>query len=217
MVIFDFDGVIVDSERLANAVLARMVGELGRPMDPDEAARRFTGKVTRDCLAIIERDLGLPVPAHFAADYERAVNTAYERELVPVPGVVDLLERLRGPRCIASGSSHARIALALRVVGLGHHFDGVVFSAEEVPRGKPAPDVFLHAAARMGHAPADCVVVEDSLTGVAAARAAGMPVFGLIGTFGADELRAAGAHPVPDFASLAREPLFARRAGFVDA
>jgi HAD superfamily hydrolase (TIGR01509 family) len=213
MVIFDFDGVIVDSERLANAVLARMVASLGRPMDAVEAARRFTGKVTRDCLSIIESDLGLVVPPTFAPEYEAAVTAAYERELVPMPGVVELLGRLRGPRCIASGSSHARIALALRVVGLGHHFGRAVFSAEEVARGKPAPDVFLHAAARMGKAPADCVVVEDSLTGVAAARAAGMPVFGLVGTFGAAELRAAGAYPVPDFATLAREPLFAERAG----
>jgi HAD superfamily hydrolase (TIGR01509 family) len=163
--------VIVDSERLANAVLARMVSALGRPMDAAEAARRFTGKVTRDCLFLIERELGLAVPAGFAADYEDAITAAYERELTPVDGIVPVLESLRGPRCIASGSSHPRIAHALRLVGLGHHFEGAVFSAEEVARGKPAPDVFLHAAARMGVDPDRCVVVEDSLTGVAGARA----------------------------------------------
>lgn len=213
MVIFDFDGVIVDSERLANAVLARMVSALGRPMDAAEAARRFTGKVTRDCLALIERDLGLPLPHDFAADYEDAITAAYDAELVPVDGIVPVLETLRGPRCIASGSSHPRIAHALRVVGLGHHFTGAVFSAEEVARGKPAPDVFLHAAARMGIDVARCVVVEDSITGVTGARAAGMPVFGLVGTFGADELLAAGAQPVARPADLLQQPLFRAAAG----
>lgn len=213
MVIFDFDGVIVDSERLANAVLARMISALGHPMDAAEAARRFTGKVTRDCLALIERDLGLAVPAHFAAEYEDAMTAAYDAELVPVDGIVPVLEALRGPRCIASGSSHPRIAHALRVVGLGHHFAGAVFSAEEVARGKPAPDVFLHAAARMGVDAARCVVVEDSITGVTGARAAGMPVFGLVGTFGADELAAAGALPVDAPARLLEQPLFRVAAG----
>jgi HAD superfamily hydrolase (TIGR01509 family) len=213
MIIFDFDGVIVDSERLANAVLARMVSALGRPMDAAEAARRFTGKVTRDCLTLIEHELGLAVPPGFAADYEDAITDAYQRDLTPVVGIVPVLESLRGPRCIASGSSHPRIAHALRLVGLGHHFEGAVFSAEEVARGKPAPDVFLHAAARMGVDPDGCVVVEDSLTGVAGARAAGMPVFGLVGTFGADELAAAGATPVHSPAELLAQPLFRRRAG----
>lgn len=213
MVIFDFDGVIVDSERLANAVLARMITALGRPMDAAEAARRFTGKVTRDCLALIEHDLGLDVPATFAAAYEDAITAAYEAELLPVEGIVAVLESLRGPRCIASGSSHPRIAHALRVVGLGHHFAGAVFSAEEVARGKPAPDVFLHAAARMGVDAARCVVVEDSITGVTGARAAGMPVFGLVGTFGADELAAAGALPVESPAQLLAQPLFRGAAG----
>ncbi len=216
MIIFDFDGVIVDSERLANAVLARMVSALGRPMDTAEAARRFTGKVTRDCLVLIERELGLAVPAGFADDYEDAITDAYDRELTPVAGIVPVLESLRGPRCIASGSSHPRIAHALRVVGLGHHFGAAVFSAEEVARGKPAPDVFLHAAARMGVEPAACVVVEDSITGVTGARAAGMPVFGLVGTFGADELAAAGALPVHSPDELLAQPLFRRRAG-IDA
>jgi HAD superfamily hydrolase (TIGR01509 family) len=216
MVIFDFDGVIVDSERLANAVLARMVSALGRPMDAAEAARRFTGKVTRDCLVLIERELGLVVPAGFADDYEDAITDAYDRELTPVAGIVPVLESLRGPRCIASGSSHPRIAHALRVVGLGHHFGAAVFSAEEVARGKPAPDVFLHAAARMGVDPNGCVVVEDSITGVTGARAAGMPVFGLVGTFGPDELAAAGAMPVHSPAELLEQPLFRQRAG-IDA
>lgn len=213
MVIFDFDGVIVDSERLANAVLARMVTALGRPMAAAEAARRFTGKVTRDCLALIESDLGLVVPAGFAADYEDAITVAYDAELTPVAGIVPVLDSLRGRRCVASGSSHPRIAHALRVVGLGHHFAGAVFSAEEVARGKPAPDVFLHAAACMGVEPARCVVVEDSITGVAGARAAGMPVFGLVGTFDADELAAAGALPVAAPGHLLDQPLFRAAAG----
>lgn len=213
MVIFDFDGVIVDSERLANAVLARMITALGRPMDAAEAARRFTGKVTRDCLALIERDLGLVVPPSFAGEYEDAISAAYDAELAPVDGIVPVLDALRGPRCIASGSSHPRIAHALRVVGLGRHFAGAVFSAEEVARGKPAPDVFLHAASRMGVDPARCVVVEDSITGVTGARAAGMPVFGLVGTFGADELAAAGALPVESPARLLEQPLFRVAAG----
>lgn len=214
MIIFDFDGVIVDSERLVNVVLAELVSALGRPMTGAEAARTFTGKVTADCLSIIERDFGLALPVDFAARYEDAVTAVYERELVVVPGIVELLDAMPGRRCIASGSSHARIAHALGIVGLGHHFESRVHSAEDVARGKPAPDVFLYAAARMGVAPADCVVVEDSITGVTAARRAGMPVYGLIGTFGAAELEAAGAEPVEQLTDLLQRPRFRKAAGW---
>ena len=196
-------------KRVLTALLS--AGLLAPPLWARESV--ITGKVTRDCLALIERDLGLDVPPSFGGDYEDAITAAYEAELVPVEGIVPVLESLRGPRCIASGSSHPRIAHALRVVGLGHHFTGAVFSAEEVARGKPAPDVFLHAASRMGIDAARCVVVEDSITGVTGARAAGMPVFGLVGTFGADELAAAGALPIDSPAVLLEQPLFRAAAG----
>lgn len=214
MIIFDFDGVIVDSERLVNVVLAELVTALGVPMSGAEAARVFTGKVTADCLQILRRDYGLTLPGDFADRYEDAVTAVYERELVVVPGIVEVLEAMPGRRCIASGSSHARIAHALGIVGLRHHFEGRVHSAEDVARGKPEPDVFLYAAARMGVAPADCVVVEDSITGITAARRAGMPVYGLIGTFGAPELEAAGAEPVQRLTDLLLQPRFQKAAGW---
>lgn len=214
MIIFDFDGVIVDSERLVNVVLAELVTALGRPMSGAEAARAFTGKVTADCLHILQRDYDLTLPSDFALRYEEAVTAVYERELVVVPGIVEVLEAMPGQRCIASGSSHARIAHALGIVGLTHHFAGRVHSAEDVARGKPEPDVFLYAAARMGVAPADCVVVEDSITGITAARRAGMPVYGLVGTFGASELEAAGAEPVERLTDLLHHPRFQKAAGW---
>lgn len=194
LVIFDCDGVIVDSEPLANAVLHRALGALGLELTPAESAARFTGRDMRDCVGLIERMLGRPVPAGFVDALRRETRTAFERELAPVAGVVAQLASLSVPYCLASSGSHAKIRHSLALTGTARFFEEErIFSAEEVAAGKPAPDLFLHAARRCGVHPRDCVVVEDSAPGVQAAVAAGMRVLGYSARTPSRQLAAAGA------------------------
>jgi len=196
-VIFDFDGVIVDSEPALNALMATRLRPYGITLGADEAAARFTGLASADCLARIEAEFGVRLPAGFADDYDAAALALYAGGgITPIPGIAALLAALRGPSCIASGSAPAKIAAGLASTGLDAHFGERYVSARQVARGKPFPDVFLFAAERFGAAVEQCVVVEDSLAGVRAARAAGMPVFGLVGGFSAEALAAEGAVPV---------------------
>ena len=178
LVIFDNDGVLVDSERLANGVLSRLLTECGLEMSEEECIERFMGgsigRVRREAERLLER----PLPGEFEDDYHRAVLDGFRTSLRPVPGIEQALSALTIATCVASSGTHERIRLALEVTGLLPLFDGRVFSADDVARGKPHPDLFEHAASVMGVAPAGCVVVEDSPLGVAAARAAGMRVVG---------------------------------------
>jgi HAD superfamily hydrolase (TIGR01509 family) len=210
MIAFDFDGVIVDSEPLANRVLMRELAARGVTLTIERATALFTGVPLIDCIALIEREFGLALPSEFKADADAAMMARYGAELKPVPGIDAVLDALRVPYCIASGSTHAKIAAALDAVGLASCFAGRVYSTDDVARRKPHPDVYLHAAAAMGFKPAQCLAIEDSPTGIAAARAAGMPVLGLTGSFDAATLAAAGAEPVASHADLLRHPLFRR-------
>jgi HAD superfamily hydrolase (TIGR01509 family) len=194
LVIFDCDGVVVDSEPVANAVLHARLESLGLELTPAESAARFTGRSMADCVVLIEQLTGRPVPPDFVAAVRRETRAAFERGLEAVPGVVALLAALPPPYCLASSGSHAKIRHSLRLTGTDRFFDDDrIFSAEDVRAGKPAPDLFLHAARRLGVAPADCVVVEDSVPGVAAAVAAGMRVFGFAARTPSRHLAAAGA------------------------
>jgi HAD superfamily hydrolase (TIGR01509 family) len=204
LVIFDCDGVLVDSEILACGVQARAITAYGLPLSTDDVARRFLGMSARDMRAELELDLGRPLPEDHEARCAEELFALFRRELKPVPGVRALVEALRAaahPRCVASSSTPERIALALKVVGLGDCIGQDVFSSTQVPRGKPAPDLFLHAAETMGFAPAECVVIEDSTNGIRAARSAGMLAIGFLGgthcTAGhGDALAEAGAHRI---------------------
>ena len=203
MVIFDFDGVIVDSERLLTSVMVECLGEYGVEVPLEAAMRRFCGISTPDCVRLVEREFDTSLPPDFGEWYETQALQRFESELRAIPGVVEVVDRIRALLCIASGSSRAKIEKALTRVGLEGYFSGSIFTAEEVPRGKPAPDLFLHAASTMGVEPDRCVVIEDSIPGVIAARAAHMTVFGLVGSFSARELeagvlraRAVGEHVV---------------------
>jgi HAD superfamily hydrolase (TIGR01509 family) len=181
LVIFDCDGVLVDSERIAVRVDARVLADLGWPMPEAEIVQRFVGRSDADFVADVEAHLGRPLAADWDAAYQQWYVDAFERDLVAVDGVVGALDALAAagvPTCVASGGSHAKMRRTLGLTGLFDRFEGRIFSADEVPRGKPAPDLFLHAADRMGVAPARCAVVEDSAYGVAAARAAGMRALG---------------------------------------
>ena len=201
LVIFDCDGVLVDSEILACEVQARALTGYGLPISGAEVARRFLGLSATDMRALLETDLGRPLPADHEARCGEELFGLFRRELKPVAGIGDVLleiERAGVPRCVASSSSPERIALALEVTGLSDFFGPHVFSSSIVTRGKPAPDLFLHAAKAMGFRPESCVVVEDSVNGIKAARGAGMLAVGFLGgshcpASHGDNLLAAGA------------------------
>jgi HAD superfamily hydrolase (TIGR01509 family) len=180
LVIFDCDGVLVDSERLAVRVESALLGELGWPITEAEVLEQFVGRSDAYMLGVIERELGRAVP-DWKEQYESRLHAAFRAELVPVAGIARALQKLTVPYCVASSGTYDKMRLTLGITGLLEHFDGRMFSTTEVPNAKPAPDLFLHAAARMGVQPDHCVVVEDSKSGVAAARAAGMRSLGYAG------------------------------------
>jgi HAD superfamily hydrolase (TIGR01509 family) len=180
-IIFDFDGVIADSEVLSNTVLAEIVTEVGVPTTLDDAYRDYMGKRFHEVIAAIEQAVGRSLPAGFADDYQRRTLSRFRTELRPIEGVREFIAAFRGlPRCIASSSSPDRLALCLEVLEMEALFKGCVFSASTVARGKPHPDIFLHAAAEICVPPERCIVIEDSASGVVAGRAAGATVIGLL-------------------------------------
>lgn len=181
LVIFDCDGVLVDSEKIAVRIDAEMLADLGWPMTEAEVVERFVGRSYADMRSEIGAHLGRPLPADWDAAYRERYREAFERELTPVDGVVEALDALPLPSCVASSTSHSGLRHTLGLTGLYERFAGRIFSASEVARGKPAPDLFLHAARSLGVEPRRCVVVEDSRYGVEAARAAGMRAFGYCG------------------------------------
>jgi HAD superfamily hydrolase (TIGR01509 family) len=201
--IFDFDGVVADSETLACGVAAVYATELGAPMTSAEGLANFVGKRVADVASLITERGGV-VPEDFADQLHRRTLAGFSERLEPVAGVEAFLEAHHFlPRCIASSSSHARLDASLARLGLSHWFDGHIYSADDVARGKPFPDLFLHAARMLGCAPADALVIEDSSSGVTAAVAAGMPVIGLLAGshVGADhgaKLLAAGASAIAE-------------------
>jgi HAD superfamily hydrolase (TIGR01509 family) len=178
LVILDSDGVLVDSEPLSNRELAAMLTELGLPTSAEESMATFMGRSWPACAELIEERLGRALPEDFADTYHERLYAAIEKELRPVAGVVDVLDSLEHRTCVASSGSHEKLRRTLGRTGLLGRFEGRIFSANEVANGKPAPDLFLHAAAAMGFAPRDCVVVEDSPLGIEAAHAAGMKALG---------------------------------------
>jgi HAD superfamily hydrolase (TIGR01509 family) len=181
LVIFDCDGVLVDSERLAVRVEAAVLAELGWPLSQAEVIERFMGRSQAFMVQAVVERLGGRLPDDWQDRLDRRYRAAFDAELTPVDGVVEALDRIATPTCVASGASHETLRLTLGLTGLYRRFEGRIFSASEVAEGKPAPDLFLHAAARMGAEPAACAVVEDSRYGVEAARAAGMLAFGYTG------------------------------------
>ena len=181
LVIFDCDGVLVDSEPIAVRIDVEMLAELGVSMSEAEVIERYVGRSPEVILAETEATLGHRVPDGWSERGEARIRQAYLTELRPVDGITEALEALEVPVCVASSSGHESLRFKLGLTGLYERFAGRIFSATEVANGKPAPDLFLHAAERMGCAASDCVVVEDSRYGVQAARAAGMDALGYAG------------------------------------
>ncbi|PYF01453.1 HAD superfamily hydrolase (TIGR01509 family) [Rhodopseudomonas faecalis] len=181
LVIFDCDGVLVDSEIISCREYAAVLTEHGYAISADQVFARFLGRSAQDTRAEVEAELGRSLPASFPDRLKDRLNAAFAAELQAIPHISAALDALRQPACVASSGSHDKIANSLRLVGLHQRFVPHIFSAADVARGKPAPDLFWHAAQRMGAAPADCVVIEDSVSGILAARAAGMVALGFCG------------------------------------
>ena len=201
VIIFDCNGVLVDGERIAAEVAAEEFTRVGFAMTPQVVARFFTGRRAKDMFADVEAATGRRLPASFAGELTAATLRRIRAELRPTPHAAYALSWLRGPKCVASSTTLDRIRVSLETTDLVRFFAPHLFSANDVPHGKPAPDLFLHAAARMEVEPRDCIVVEDSPVGVAAAVAAGMTPIGFVGGSHAPpllpaQLTAAGARAV---------------------
>ncbi|GAA4303052.1 HAD family hydrolase [Streptomyces venetus] len=206
LVIFDNDGVLVDSEPISNRLLAAYLTELGHPTSYEESIRDYMGSAMHRIHELVLERTGQRLPEDFDDVFHTRVFAAFEQELQAVAGAREVLEKLAMdgvPFCVASSGSHERIRVGHRTTGLDRWFDeGRIFSSQDVGRGKPAPDLFLYAAERMGVPPERCVVVEDSPLGVRAAVAAGMDVYGFTAMTSPEKLVGA-TRLFPEMAELA--------------
>jgi HAD superfamily hydrolase (TIGR01509 family) len=198
LVIFDCDGVLVDAEAGSDAIVSGLLAELGIDLSPEDVSARTQGMSDRDMWRMFARDFGTPMPASLKAKYREREAAFLRENAVAIPGVETVLRSLAEraqPMCVASSGTKAKMRISLGVAGLAGYFRGNVFSASQVRHGKPAPDLFLFAAKRMGVPPKGCVVIEDSLNGVRAGVAAGMRVLAFSRTVPESELEHAGGHP----------------------
>ena len=180
-IIFDCDGVLIDSEAISMDIDVALLAECGVVISVDEAHRRFVGLTFEAMISMIEAEHRMALPTDLGERKDVRMMEAYRRSLQPVPGVAEALARIKQPKSVGTNGPRSRAVEALQLTGLWGHFNGMT-TFEDVKSGKPAPDVYLLAAKRAGVAPADCVVVEDSATGVRAGVAAGCTVFGFVGT-----------------------------------
>jgi HAD superfamily hydrolase (TIGR01509 family) len=194
LVIFDCDGVLVDSELITNRIFAGMLNEMGIPVSLDDVFEQFVGRSMPQCLELTAGLLGRPVPDEFVPEFQARAAAALKSELKAVPGIEEVLATIGIPYCVASSGTHEKMHTTLGVTGLLPKFQGKMYSVTEVARSKPAPDVFLYAARESGVDASACAVIEDTPTGVRAGVAAGMTVFGYCALTPQQRLIAAGAH-----------------------
>ena len=198
LVIFDCDGVLVDSEVLGNQVLVDYLATMGMSMPLGDAVRQFRGCKMADLVVEVERRFECKLPETFATDFRARMAEAFKTELRAIEGIAAAIEAIRLPMCVASSGPRAKIELSLTLTGLMPHFEGRIFSAYEINKWKPDPGIFLHAAKTIGVTPANCLIVEDSILGVQAAVAAGMRVVGYAPDLEqAEILKKAGAIVLP--------------------
>ena len=196
LIIFDCDGVLVDSERIANTVFAQVLNEeCGFNFTLDDMFKTFVGHSSKQCMAIIEQMLGSPAPDKLEQRYKDDINQALAKDVVAVSGIEQAINQLTIPYCVASSGSYEKMHTTLGKTGLLPYFSDKLFSTSDVKQGKPAPDIYLHAAKAMGvSAPSKCLVIEDSPLGVMGGAAAGMTVFGYSELMCKQRLKDAGAH-----------------------
>ena len=202
LVIFDCDGVLVDSEPIDFIVLEQIMREHGYVLKEKAFLKKYPGMALPERIAAMSRELNWTPPADFFDIFSKRLITVSEQELKVIPGIHHLLESLSVPICIASNGSREEVAMRLRISGLTDYFNGAIFSGLDVPQPKPAPDVYLAAARAFNTPPHRCVVVEDSVLGVTAAVRAGMKVYGHAAVTPAESLRKAGAIPFDNMMEL---------------
>ena len=208
LVIFDCDGVLVDSEPLANTCFARALQREGLDWTVEETMRRLMGRSMKSCVEIVEHELDRALPDGFVDRLQADTMEAFrDAPLKTVPGIVEAIDAIEAAgiaTCVASSGGLDKMRVTLGIAGLWGRFEGRIFSSSQVPRGKPFPDLFLHAAIEMNEQPFDCTVVEDSLPGVQAARAAGMRALAYVGAAHSDAaaLQAAGGRTFDSMPSL---------------
>jgi HAD superfamily hydrolase (TIGR01509 family) len=209
LVIFDCDGVLVDSERITNQVFAEMLNEIGLPVTLEDMFEKFVGRSMSQCLELIAEMLGTQPPEDFVENYKKRTTSALLSKLTAVPGIESALDKIRLPYCVASSGDHDKMRTTLGITKLLPRFEGKLYSVTEVKKGKPHPDVFLYAAQKHAVEPSSCVVIEDTPTGVKAGIAAGMTVYGYAALTPASRLLEAGAHGT--FADMALLPSLIER------
>jgi HAD superfamily hydrolase (TIGR01509 family) len=211
LIIFDCDGVLVDSETLENEVVAQCLTEAGFPMTGPQARERYIGLSMAKLMELVEAEMGQPLPESWLADFHARSRARLQVEIAAIEGVteaIDAIEATGLETAVASSGEHAKMAITLGKTGLYERFRGRIFSAEEVAHGKPEPDVYLLAARKLGYDPQTCFAVEDSPNGVRAAVAAGMYVFGYAAQIDPARLTEAGAHEV--FNNMSDLPTFVK-------
>lgn len=203
LIIFDCDGVLVDSESITNTVLSNYLNEFGLDFTPQKALELFRGGALQDCIDFVRNNYGVELPENFPSSFRHRMKVAFEKDLEPVKGVKELLDSLKGRAvCVASNGPIEKMDTTLKVTGLKPYFNDHVFSAYQIQKWKPEPDLFLHAAKTMGFEPSDCVVIEDSPRGVEAATKAGMKSYGFAVYGNEDKLKANGAEVFHSMQSL---------------
>lgn len=202
LIIFDCDGVLVDSEPISCRIVAEELQKLGLDISIEEAKNRFAGTSLDTIRQYFKDQVGKPVPDNFEEIYRERSHAAFEAELQAVPGIESALKALRLPRCVGSNGPGFKVEANLKITGLRKYFGDELFSAYDIQRWKPDPELYLHAAKTMNFSPENCLVVEDSLAGVQAAIAAGMRVVAYAGAGGSERLKKTGATVFTDMSTL---------------
>ncbi len=192
-IIFDCDGVLVDTEKIGNGILLEMAAEHGFEMNIEDAYRNFNGRNLKDCFRHIEETIAKKLPEDFENEYRSRSFEAFKTKVTPIEGVFEFIEKLEIPYCVASSGPVDKIRLNLEAVGLLDKFEGRIFSSYEINSWKPDPELFLHAAKEMGFEVKDCIVVEDSRAGVMAGTKGGFKVYGFANDYNAEDLEKEGA------------------------
>ena len=201
-IIFDSDGVLVDSEDLSAKVFQEMAMELGFKLDFETAVEQFAGSSMKANLRFVRENIQGTLPDNFEKEFRRRTYEVFKTDLKPVPGIVELIRKVQTPFCVASSGPPEKIRLNLGLAGLLEHFDGRIFSSYEIGQWKPDPGIFLHAAREMGYTPGECVVVEDSAAGIRAAVAGGFKVYGLARRQNEELFQQLGAETFNDMKTL---------------
>lgn len=192
-IIFDCDGVLVDTEKIGNGIMLSMAAEYGFEMKLEDAYRDFNGRNLKECFLHIEKAIGKKLPDNFESDYREKSFEAFRTQVKPMDGIVSFLDKLKIPYCVASSGPVEKIRLNLEVAGLLDKFENKIFSSYQIKSWKPEPGIFLHAAKEMGFEVKDCIVIEDSKAGVIAGIQGGFKVYGFANGFNNEDLEKEGA------------------------